>query len=101
MSRNSRSLLGVLGLGNSLMARTFWQQQFNEFFEMEGNLVAFSNINGVMATLNIEYGPCDWRLFIDSSKTSLKGVLMRYRNSKPYIPIGYAAQMKETYGNIK
>ncbi len=47
------------------------QQQFNTFFFMEDDLVACNNINGLMAVLNIAHDPCDWRLFIDSSKTSL------------------------------
>ena len=41
------------------------------------------------------------RLFIDSSKRSLKCVLLHNRNIYGYIPIGHSVTMKEEYGNIK
>ncbi len=77
------------------------QQQFNTFFFMESDLVACNNINGLMAALNIAHNTCDWRLFIDSSKMSVKAVLLHNGNIKPSIPLGYATHMKETYDNIK
>lgn len=40
------------------------QQQFKYIFVMEGDLVACSNINGVMEALGVEYEPSHWRLFI-------------------------------------
>ena len=41
------------------------------------------------------------RLFIDSSKRSLKYVLLYNRNIYGCIPIGQSVIMKEDYGNIK
>jgi len=38
-----------------------------------------------------------WRLFIGSSKTSLKAVLLYNGNVKPSIPVGYSILRKETY----
>jgi len=43
-----------------------------QFFKMEKGLVACTDIDGLMQTLNINHNPLDWRLFIDSSKLSLK-----------------------------
>ena len=40
-------------------------------------------------------------LFIDSSKRSLKCVLLHSRNIYGCIPIGHSVIMKEEYGNIK
>lgn len=77
------------------------QKEFETFFFMEGDLVACNNINGLMGAINIVYDPCDWRLFIDSSKTSLKAVLLHNGNALPSIPVGYAVHMKETYDNMK
>ena len=65
------------------------------------DLVACNNINGLMESLGIKYEHTQWRLFIDSSKTSLKGVLLHNGNSEPSVPVGYAPHMKETYENIK
>ena len=53
-------------------------------------------MNGLMDELNIEYNPEEWRLFIDSSKLSLKAVLLHNGNTKPSIPVA----MKETYENM-
>lgn len=54
-----------------------------------------------MTAINISYKPNEWRLFIDSSKTSLKAVLLHNGNTLPSVPIGHAKQMKECYENIK
>jgi len=36
-----------------------------QFFKMERGLVASTDIDGLMQTLNINHNPLDWRLFID------------------------------------
>ena len=77
------------------------QKDLVPFFFMEGDLVACNNIDGVMAALNIVHDPDEWRLFIDSSKTSLKAVLLHNGNVLPSIPVGHAVHMKETYDNMK
>ncbi|GBM27551.1 hypothetical protein AVEN_97068-1 [Araneus ventricosus] len=46
------------------------------------------------------YDPHKWRLFIDSSKTSLKVVLFANGIDLPSVPVAYSVDMKETYGNI-
>ncbi len=43
----------------------------------------------------------DWRLFIDSSHRSLKGVLLHNGNIKPCIPIAHSVHLTETYDNMK
>jgi len=43
---------------------------------MERGLVACTDIDGLMQTVNINHIPLDWRLFIDSSKLSLNAVLL-------------------------
>ena len=48
-----------------------------------------------------EYKPQDWRLFIDSSKRSLKCVLLHNGNKYASIPIGHSTLLKEKYNNIK
>ncbi|GBL74607.1 hypothetical protein AVEN_235514-1 [Araneus ventricosus] len=47
--------------------------------------------------------PCDphkWRLFIDSSKTSLKVVLLANGKDLPSVAVAYSVDMKETHENI-
>jgi len=77
------------------------QKDLVPFFFMEGDLVACNNIDGVMAALNIVHDPDEWRLFIDSSKTSLKAVLLHNGSVLPSIQVGHAVHMKETYENMK
>jgi len=68
---------------------------------MERDLVACTDIDGLMQTLNIYHIPLDWRLFIDSSKLSLKAVLLRNGNTLPAIPVGHSVHNKEPYENVK
>jgi len=55
---------------------------------MERGLVACTDIDGLMQTLNINHNPVDWQLCIDSSKMSLKTVLLHSGNTLPSIPVG-------------
>ena len=50
-----------------------------------------------MHTKYFNYYVDDWRLFIDSSKTSLKAVLLHTLNYLPSVPVGHAVGMKETH----
>lgn len=68
---------------------------------MEADLVSCNNTSGFMQLLNIGYNPKEWRLFIDSSKTSLNCILLYNSNVLPSIPAGHAVHMKETSNNMK
>ena len=54
-----------------------------------------------MTELGCEHHPVNWRLFIDSSKTSLKAVLLHNGNIKPSIPWAVQHLQKETYRTVK
>jgi len=71
------------------------------FFKIERGLVACTDIDGLMQTLNINHNPLDWRHFIDSSKLSLKAVLLHNSNTLPSIPVGHSVHNKESYENMK
>jgi len=68
---------------------------------MERGLVACSDIDGLVQTLNINHNPLDWRLFINSSTFSLKTVLLHNANTLPSIPVGHSVQYKESYEHMK
>jgi hypothetical protein len=72
-----------------------------QFFKKEGNLVVCNDVDDLMTALNINHKPEEWRLFIDSSKSSLKAVLLHNGNVLPSIPVDYAVNMKESYDNMK
>ena len=47
------------------------------------------------------YDSKEWRLFIDSSKRSLKCVLLHNGNKFAAVPIGHSTSLKEQYQNVK
>jgi len=67
---------------------------------MERVLVACTDIDGLMQTLNINHNPLDWRLFTDSSTLSLKAVLLHNCNTLHSIAVGHSMHNKESYENI-
>ena len=71
------------------------------FFKMERGPVACTDIDGLLQTLNINHNPLDWRLYIDSSKLSLKAFPLHNGNTLPSIPVGHSVHNKEPYENVK
>jgi len=71
------------------------------FFKMEKGLVACTDIVGLMQIFSINHNPLDWRLFIVSSKLSLKAALLHNGNTLPSIPVGHSVHNKESYENMK
>ena len=49
----------------------------------------------------LQYEPKDWRLFIDSSKRSLKCVLLHNGNLFASVSIAHATTLKEKYEAVK
>jgi len=48
-----------------------------------------------------EFNPDRWRLFINSSKVSLKVVLLHNGNRFPSVPLAHATNMKENYESLE
>lgn len=76
------------------------QQCLSSFFSMEGSLCYCNNVKDLFENLDLPYEPSEWRLFIDGSKISLKGVLLHNGNNLPSIPVAYAVHMKESYQSM-
>jgi hypothetical protein len=76
-------------------------EEFKDFFSQEDGVVFCNDVCSVMEVLGHEYNPDQWRLFIDSSKVSLKGVLLHNRNGFPSVPLVHAANIKESHENMK
>lgn len=82
------------------------EKEFRQFFTSEendhGKLVYCKNIDGLMEKMKPGlYRPENWRLFIDSSKRSLKAVLLHNTNVYAPIPIAHSTELKEHYSNLK
>ncbi|GBP14416.1 hypothetical protein EVAR_92401_1 [Eumeta japonica] len=108
LPKNKAELLGsrlqqwnLLESGVAITAFRTRQKELIQYFEMVESLVFCKDISGLMGVLNITYKQNEWRLFIDSSKLSLKAVLLHNRNILPSIPIAHAVHMKESYENMK
>lgn len=72
-----------------------------KFFTVDGPLCYCNDVNGLFESLSEIHSTTDWRLFIDSSKRSLKAVLLHNGNQKPCIPIAHSVHLNETYENMK
>ena len=67
---------------------------------MDGSLVYCTDVSGIVQKLGIDYNAEEWRLFIDSSKRSLKGVLLNNGNKYASIPVAHSVHLNETYENL-
>jgi len=76
-------------------------EEFKDFFSQEGGVVFCNDVCSVMKVFGHEYKPDQWRLFIDSSKVSLKVVLLHNGNRFPSVLLDHAANMKESYESMK
>ena len=70
-------------------------------FKVERPLCYCNDIDELFQTLGAVYIANEWRLFIYSSKRSLKAALLHIGNKKPSIPIAHFAQLKESYDSIE
>ena len=107
-SKESAQLLGsrlhehrILSRGTTYSWYRNREREFTRFFDKHDSLVFCSNVPGLIEHMGIPYQPNEWRLFIDSSNKSLKAVLWYIGHKVASIPIGYSAQMTETYENLK
>ncbi|GBM22507.1 hypothetical protein AVEN_183944-1 [Araneus ventricosus] len=89
--------LGVRGLNLSKFKSEILASRLQQWNLLEECVrVSSSNVTGVMKVFGLPLDVNEWCLFIDSSKVSLKMVLLHYDNELPSIPIAYAPHMKET-----
>ena len=72
------------------------------FFPPVKDLVYCADITQLLPKLGVsQYEPKDWRLFIDSSKWSLKFGLLHKGNQFASVPIAHSTTLKEKYEAVK
>ena len=64
-------------------------------------IILYFVLSGLMRKFGIEHISTEWRLFVDSSSSSLKGVLLHNGNNYPSIPIIHSVHLKESYESVK
>ena len=75
-------------------------KDLGQSFKMERDLFACTDTDALMQIPNNNHNALDWRLFVDSSKLSLKAVLLHNGNTLPSISVGLSAHDKESYKNM-
>ena len=93
------SRLGEHGTLNSGTKITFYQDRDDlliRFFTKEDDFIYCNNIQGLLSKMGLsEYNPDEWRLFIDSSKLSLRCELLHNGNKFACVPIRHFVIIKE------
>lgn len=107
LSKESAELLGsrlqeknLLRSGTSFSWYRSREKQFESNFSQDGELVYCSDVPKLMSMFNIQHVSDEWRLFIDSSKRSLKAVLLHNGNKYASVPVGHSVHLKEKYDNM-
>ncbi|GBN34857.1 hypothetical protein AVEN_254847-1 [Araneus ventricosus] len=107
LSRDGVELLGsilkyknLLTPGTSFSWYRHQEKEFTQFFSKEGNLVFCKDVQVLKKCFDIEYDPYEWRLFIDSYKTSLKAVLLHNGNSFASLPLEYSGHLEENHNDL-
>ncbi|KAK5650493.1 hypothetical protein RI129_001522 [Pyrocoelia pectoralis] len=109
LSKSSAELLASRLKDKNLLSDsvriTFYRnrhQDYLSYFSQEKDLVYCSDIAQLLHKLGVPlYEPTDWRLFIDSSKRSLKCVLLHNGNLYASVPLAHSTTLKETYEAVK
>ncbi|GBM00023.1 hypothetical protein AVEN_30745-1 [Araneus ventricosus] len=107
LSKDGAELLGsrlknknLLTCGYSFSWYRHREKEFTQFLSKEGNLIFCDDVQGLKKCFDIEYDPSKWRLFIDSSKTSLKAVLLHNGNSFAPLSLGHSVHLEENYNDL-
>ena len=73
-----------------------------KYFAQEKGLVYCIDVPGLLHEIDVAaYETTDWRLFVDSSKRSLKCVLLHNNNVHLSISLAHSMTLKEQYDVIK
>ena len=92
----------MLKPGTSVSFYRDMEAELRRYFHSDGQLVYCTDVKGLLLSMGLPaYDTRDSRLFIDSSKRSLKCVLLHNGNMYGSIPIGHSVKLKEEYNNIK
>jgi hypothetical protein len=91
----------LLEKGVKLLLHRKRQVNIASYFLMDDNLLYCNDVCALMEELQLQPGPDQRRLFTDSSKLSLKAVLLLNGNKLPSILLAHAAHIKEIYVSIQ
>jgi len=76
-------------------------KEFKDFFSLEDSIMFCSDVWSIMNVHGHEYNPDQWRLFIDSSKVSLKVILLYNGSRVSSVPLVHAANLRKSYESMQ
>jgi len=91
----------LLKTGVSFVWYRYREKELKPFFSEKNNFVICNNVNDLLRFFEFEHDPSNWRIFIDSSKRSLKAVLIHNGSKYASIPVAHSVHHKKTYEIIK
>jgi len=78
------------------------EKEFRKYYAQEDQLVFCRDIRNLLHQLGQgEYYYSTWRLFIDSSKRSLKAVLLHNSNVLASVPLAHSTKLSESYETLR
>ena len=99
------SCLSEHGILDSKTKITFYHHKdeaLSDYFTKEDNFVFCKNVKGRLTAMGVpQCKPGKWHLFIDSSKQSLKCVLLHNATTYAGVPIGHSVTLKESYSTAQ
>jgi len=108
LSKNQSELLGsrlqgwnLLKPGTNITVYRNRDKEFIQYFAVDNDLAYCCDVDGLMKCYDHDHKSDEWRLFIDSSASSLKAVLLHNGNQFPSLPVGYGALVKESYETME
>jgi hypothetical protein len=75
--------------------------KYSPFFRVEDSIVFCCDIDGLLKELLFDRDINNWWLFIDSSCSSYKMVMLHKLSQCPPFPVVYSREQKETYDTVK
>jgi hypothetical protein len=69
------------------------------YFAHDGSLIYCQDISWLICKLGVVYDVSEWRMFIDSYKRSLTGVLLHNVKKYTSVPVAHSIHLKE--GNVR
>ncbi|GBM12788.1 hypothetical protein AVEN_247566-1 [Araneus ventricosus] len=67
----------------------------------DGDVIFCNDVDSWFKALELQHNPQEWRLFIDSSKVSLKAVLLRNGNKHTSIPVECSLSYERNIRNLE
>ena len=83
---------------------TFYRQRSKDLishFSTDIELCYCNDVSALFQSIGMIHNQTNWRLFLDSSKESIKAVLLHNGNRYPSVPVAYSTTLKETYYNLQ